>query len=192
MPRRLVQLVDQQCYHVYNRANNRSPLFFERRNYFFFLRRYAEVVSTGASRIHAFCLMPNHYHFLIQVLRAQDFEKQFRTFLISYAKAINAGYDRCGHLFQGRFHAELVETDPYFLSASRYIHLNPVAAGLVSKAEDWEFSSYRCFIERRNVWKNPSGKDLEIETEFTLGMAGGLEGYKRFVDATEGEIPFLW
>ncbi len=189
MPRRVVQVVDQQFYHFYNRGNNRSPIFFERRNYYFFVRRFAEIVPSETCRVHAFCLMPNHYHFLLEVLHAMQFQKQFRTFLISYAKAINSEYGRYGHLFQGRFHAELVDTDSYFLSVSRYIHLNPVTANLVSKPGDWEFSSYKCFLEGRDVWKNPGGRDLEIESAFTLGVAGGLEGYKRFVESAVGEIP---
>ncbi|MEX1139675.1 MAG: transposase [Bacteroidota bacterium] len=190
MPRRLVKLVDQQYYHLYNRGNNRSPLFFERRNYYFFLRQFAKYASGEVCKVHAFCLMPNHYHFLASILDAMEFDKQFRRFLISYAKTINSTYSRCGHLFQGRFHADLIDTDSYFLTASRYIHLNPVVAGLVSSPENWEFSSYRCFIEGTSVWKNPSGSDLEIETSLTLDIAGGLEGYKRFVESTVGEIPF--
>jgi len=190
MPRRLIQLVDQQFYHFYNRGNSRSPIFFERRNYYFFVRRFAEMVASEAGRVHAFCLMPNHYHFLLEILHALQFQKEFRTFLISYAKAINSERGRYGHLFQGRFHAELVDTDSYFLSVSRYIHLNPVIAKLVSKPEDWEFSSYKCYLSGSNIWANPSGRRLEIETEFTLGVAGGLQGYKRFVESTVGEIPF--
>ena len=183
MPRRIIQLVDQQYYHFYNRAGSSSPLFFERRNYYFFLRRFAELVAPETCRVHAFCLMPNHYHFLLEILHALQFEKQFRKFLISYAKAINSAYRRYGHLFQGRFHAELVDTDSYFLSVSRYIHLNPVAAKLVSGPEDWEFSSYRCFLEGRNSWVIPREKSLGIEIDFTVAIAGSLEEYRRFVES---------
>jgi hypothetical protein len=130
--------------------------------------------------------MPNHYHFSLEILHALQFQKEFRSFLISYAKAINSEYGRYGHLFQGRFHAELIDSDAYFLSVSRYIHLNPVAAKLVLKPEDWEFSSYKSYLNGLSIWTNPSGKSLKIETRFTLSVADGLEGYKRFVNSTVG------
>jgi hypothetical protein len=71
-------------------------------------------------------------------------------FSVSYTKAMNKRYDRVGSLFQGAFQAKHVDRDEYLVHLSRYIHLNPVVAGLVKRAEDWEFSSYREYIGLRD------------------------------------------
>ncbi|NET57848.1 MAG: transposase [Symploca sp. SIO2E6] len=98
--------------------------------------------------IVAYCLMPNHYHLLVY-LKTERFSKLMQAFSLSYAKAINKRYQRVGSLFQGRFQAIHVEQEEYLLHLTRYIHLNPVQASLVKKAEDWEFSSYQEYIDLR-------------------------------------------
>ena len=93
----------------------------------------------------AYCLMPNHYHLLV-LLKVDDLSRPIQRFSLSYTKAVNKRYERVGALFQGRFKAIAVDTDEYVLHLSRYIHLNPVRAGLVALPEEWEFSSYREYI----------------------------------------------
>lgn len=167
MPYRDVALRAGQHYHLYNRGNNRQRVFFERDNYLFFLRKVREYlqgkprgegetsdvletsdVYTYPATVIAYCLMPNHYHLLV---RANDdrLSRYMRRLSISYTKAINRRYNRVGSLFQGRLKAVLVESDAYLLHLSRYIHLNPVLAGLVQRAEEWEFSSYRDYVGLR-------------------------------------------
>jgi hypothetical protein len=96
----------------------------------------------------AYCLMPNHYHFLV-FLKSDDLSSLIQSFALSYTKAINKRYGRVGSLFQGRFKAIHVDRDEYLVHLSRYLHLNPVAAGLVSRPEDWEYSSYREYLGLR-------------------------------------------
>jgi REP element-mobilizing transposase RayT len=104
----------------------------------------------------AYCLVANHYHFLV-CLRSHHLSQQMQAFSLSYTKAINRRYERCGSLFQGRFRAIEVDSDSlserlcqrYLLHLTRYIHLNPVKAGFVERPEDWEFSSYREYIDLR-------------------------------------------
>ena len=151
MPRRTVPLVVGEYYHVYNRGNNRQPIFFERENYLFFLRRLRERLlvvqdpavepDSGSPEVRqvctlvAYCLMPNHYHLLVSPTD-DGFSRNMQRFSISYTKAINKRHDRVGALFQGHYQALHVDRAEYLLHLSRYIHLNPVEGGLANQAQD--------------------------------------------------------
>jgi REP element-mobilizing transposase RayT len=186
MPQRATPLVAGQYYHIYNRGNNRQPVFFERENYLFFLQRVrkyllgeshaqtSEVFKTSDVSVSmtsevwvtiiAYCLMPNHFHLLVC---AQDdrLSRHMQRFLISYTKAINRRCRRVGSLFQGQFQAAHVDRNEYLLHLSRYIHLNPVKARLVKRPEDWEFSSYRDYIGlRRGTLPRPDVVLLQFPT----------------------------
>jgi REP element-mobilizing transposase RayT len=89
--------------------------------------------------------MPNHYHFLLEI-SSEDFSIAMQKFSISYVKSINKRYNRTGSLFEGAFQARRIDRNEYLLHLSRYIHLNPVLAGLVRHPEDWVYSSYREYI----------------------------------------------
>ncbi len=148
MPRRSRQLISGRYYHLYNRGHNHGAIFFERRNYGYFLRLFRHFVATETVVVTAYCLMPNHYHFLI-FLRGPDLSRAMQRFTLSYTNGINRRYGRSGSLFQGRFQAKWVDGDQYLSHLTRYIHLNPVKAGLVQRPEDWEFSSYQDYVGLR-------------------------------------------
>ena len=95
-----------------------------------------------------YCLMPNHYHLLVK-LRSAEFSSAMQRLTVSYAKAINKRRELIGSLFQGPFQAIHVDCEDYLVYLSRYVHRNPVAAGMVTKAEEWEFSSYREYVGLR-------------------------------------------
>ena len=161
MPRRGVPFAAGEYYHLYNRGHNCQRIFFERANYIFFLRglrRYllgdiqtSEVSETSEVWVSviAYCLMPNHFHLLV-CPHDDQLSRRMQRFTISYTKAMNKRYERTGALFQGQFQAVQVDRNEYLLHLSRYIHLNPVAAGLVARPEAWEFSSYRDYLGQRN------------------------------------------
>ncbi|MGH2568226.1 MAG: transposase, partial [Bacteroidota bacterium] len=183
MPRRVILFSPDQFYHVYNRGNDRQPIFFDRENYLFFLRRVKEYLAASVE-IHAFCLMPNHYHLLLRMTKEVDFSDAMKKLLISYTKAINKKYQKVGHLFQGSFKAKLVDSPEYFLHLSRYIHLNPRIAGLVKYPQEWEFSSYREYLGLR--------KNELVMTEFILSQFRDLKDYQKYVGTlTESEIEKL-
>jgi REP element-mobilizing transposase RayT len=141
MPRRKTSLQTGNFYHIYNRGNNHQIIFFERESYIYFLRLVKEHLITKAVDIVAYCLMPNHYHFLVY-LRNETLSDAMKSLSLSYTKAINKRFNRSGVLFQGRFQSIHVPQTDYLINLSRYIHLNPVKAGLVKQPEEWEFSSY--------------------------------------------------
>lgn len=149
MPYRKFLFSNNQYFHIYNRGNNHEKIFFERENYAYFLRLMREHLPEDKTELIAYCLMPTHYHILVHT-KSDDLSKQMQPFLLAYTKAINLRFKRTGALFQGRFKAKLIASNEVLLHLSRYIHLNPVVAGLVPKAEEWEFSSYRDYLGLRN------------------------------------------
>ncbi|MEZ4865822.1 MAG: transposase [Caldilineaceae bacterium] len=138
------------CYHVYNRGVNRGPIFFTEENWGFFIRRIREYFKPEFVTILAYCLMPNHYHLLLRLKIDEFSSKIMQPFSTSYTKAINKQQNRVGPLFQGKFKAELVDRDEYLTYLSKYIHLNPVKAGLVQSPAVWAYSSYRDYIGMRS------------------------------------------
>jgi REP element-mobilizing transposase RayT len=149
MPYRKIPLVNNHYYHIYNRGNNHGNIFFENRNYHFLLNRIKENFKSAAEII-AYCFMPNHFHIIIKISDDEKFSKVVNKTFISYTKAINKAYNRSGHLFEGRYQYKLIPDNNYLLHLSRYIHLNPVKANLVNKADEWGFSSYNVFIGKTN------------------------------------------
>jgi len=179
MPYRKVVFRAGEYYHLYNRGNNYQPVFFERENYLHFLRQLREYLLPTLIEIVAYCLMPNHYHLLVY-LKTDDLAGLMQPFLLSYTKAINRRYQRIGSLFQGRFKGVHVDRNEYLLHLSRYIHLNPVIAGLASKPEDWEFSSYREYAGLRN--------GTLPRPEAILSQFLSVADYRRFIEAyVEGD-----
>lgn len=171
--RRKVEFCAGYCYHIYNRGVARQPIFFNDGNWYFFLKRLREHFTSDLVDIIAYCLMPNHYHLLVY-LRCHDLSSRImQPFTVSYSKAINAQQRRVGPLFQGPFQAILVDTDEYLLHLSRYIHLNPVHAGLAARAEDWEFSSYRDYLGLREGTLPKPG--------LVLGQFPSPQVYRQFV-----------
>jgi putative transposase len=150
VPYRKVEFRAGQTYHLYNRGVNRQPIFFCAENWGYFIKRLRRYFQPERVDILAYCLMPTHYHLMVY-LKTDDLSAGvMQPFGVSYTKAINRQQGRVGPLFQGPFQAAWVDENSYMLHLSRYIHMNPVAAGLVTRPEDWAFSSYRDYIGLRD------------------------------------------
>ena len=173
MPRRKTPFSPANFYHVYNRGNNRQKVFLEAENYRFFLRRLRFYFNSNGIDLIAYCLMPNHYHLLIRPERKIDFSNVMRSFSVSYVKSINKVYHRVGHLFQGNFEAREVDAHEYLAHLIRYVHLNPVRARLVRKAEDWKYSDYE-------EWNSDSDCIDEARMEVRFQLFETADGYRRF------------
>ena len=176
MPRRGTSFFVGGYYHIYNRGNNQEKIFFERENYLFFLRQFRKYFARDAVEIVAYCLMPNHYHLLMH-LKTDKLADLIQAFTLSYSKAINKRFNRVGSLFQGPFKVILIEKEDYLLQLSRYIHLNPVKAGLVAHADNWEFSSYRDYIGLRN--------GTLIVPDVVLAYVSAGQAYREFVESSQ-------
>jgi len=147
MPDRIIPIEAGNIYHIYNRGVNKEPIFFSEQNYHYFLFKMANYFRNKAV-ILAYCLMPNHFHLIAQIQSNEFIQKSLLPFLISYTRSVNIDQDRNGPLFQGRYQANLIADDSYLLDCIKYIHLNPVKAGLVKTPKEWMFSSHRDYVSR--------------------------------------------
>lgn len=113
-------------YHVYNRGNRKQQIFLSARDYERFLKKVVEYKEKYGVNILAYCLMPNHFHFLLQKKSSDSISKFISDLCNSHSRFFNVKYETVGSLFQGRFKAKRVDKDEYAIHLSRYIHLNPL------------------------------------------------------------------
>src|SRR3954466_5820873 len=132
-------------YHITARGVRRSSIYLDDRDRRRFLALLAEVVDRYALRCHAYCQMTNHYHLALTTADA-NLSRAIQQLNVDYAQWWNWRHQRSGHVFQSRFHAQVVQDEAYLVNVCRYIVLNPVRAGIVGAAEEWPWSSYRAMI----------------------------------------------
>lgn len=158
----IMDLTQGEIYHLFNRGNNKQRIFFSPENYLYFLERVQKYLKPECDLL-AWCLMPNHFHFLIhantqsvQIIKDGSFERQrfsqgVKMLLSSYSKAVNKRESRTGNLFQQKTKAVCVSESKNHDAQTvfHYIHQNPMKAGLVDKMEDWEFSSFKDYLGLR-------------------------------------------
>ncbi len=162
-----MKLSPENIYHIYNQGNNRQNIFFDREDYLLFLNIYREVVFRNCETL-CYCLMPNHFHFLVYATDKSVIEKKlgsiviqnlsdgFRKLLSKYAHEMNNKSGSVGSLFRQKTQAKLVEgisESSGFSYAEQcffYIHQNPVTANIAERNTDWEFSSAKDFSGQRN------------------------------------------
>lgn len=124
------------------RGIRRQAIYLEEGDFQVFLSIMKNGLEKYGCILHAYCLMTNHFHLLLETSE-NDVAKYMKYLASSYAIYFNRKYAYQGHLFEGRYKACLVADDAYFLQTSRYIHLNPSKAGIVEYPEDYRWSSYR-------------------------------------------------
>ena len=175
-------------YHVTSRGNRQEAIYEDDIDRQTFLSVLRQVCSTHNWICHAYCLMTNHYHLLIETPDS-NLSKGMRQLNGVYTQAFNRLHNRVGHVYQGRYKAILVEKEPYLLELSRYIVLNPVRANMVRAAKDWPWSSYRATVGQAE------GVGY-LQTEWILAAFGkrkssAIEKYKAFVAEGRGQ-PSPW
>lgn len=131
-------------YHVMNRGLERRTVFATPADFERFLNLLADATSRFAVEVHAYCLMGNHYHLLLRTPEP-NLPDVMRHIDGLYTQRFNRSRQRDGPLFRGRYHSVVVQADRHLLCAARYIHLNPVVAGVARRPEDWPHSSYRAY-----------------------------------------------
>lgn len=133
-------------YHVYCRGNNKQPIFLENRDYERFLDKLLLYKTELGVKIHSFTLIPNHFHLEIEPLKTGPSVFMHRL-MTSHSKYFTIKYEFVGHPFQDRYQSILIDKDDYFLTVSRYIHLNSVEAGLSINPADYKWSSYGIYLK---------------------------------------------
>ena len=129
--------------HVYTRGNNRGDCFFEDHDRVLYLRYLDEAARANRCAIHAYVLMTNHVHLVVTPAVSGGLSRMMQSVDRRYAKFINASRGRTGTLYEGRFRANPIQTEPYFLACMRYVEMNPVRARLVEAPADYRWSSHR-------------------------------------------------
>ena len=142
--------------------------------------RITELTTNNThTKIIAYCLMPTHFHLLLQQVETRGISEMLRKSSNAYARYFNTKYKRKGTLWMSRFKSVLVENDEQLLHLTRYIHLNPVTAGLVGKAENWSYSSYKEFTNR-----NQAEHQITTQIHDTINMSP--KDYAKFVNDHTG------
>lgn len=160
MPRPLRIDIPGLFYHVYCRGVKQLPLFGDDEDRIKFLDLFGEAQTRFPFLLHSYSLMTNHYHFLLQTVK-DSLSTTIGLFQNAYARWVNNRYDHKGHVFESRFCSIPVDSERYFLTLARYIHLNSVKAGIVERPEDYRWSDYSALIAGK--------KDRLVTREFLLG-----------------------
>lgn len=166
-------------YHITSRGNERKAIFREESDFDIYLEVLSQVCERFNWVIHAYCLMTNHYHLLVETPDA-NLSKGMRQLNGVYTQKFNRKHRRVGHLYQGRYKSILVDKDSYLLELSRYIVLNPVRAkGMVDLPVEWPWSSYQDIIGLRTApdWL---ANDALLRL-FSTQKKKAIEQYKQFV-----------
>jgi len=168
-----IPLEPEKYYHLFNHANGKENLFLSSDNYNYFISKYIQHISPIATT-YAYCLMPNHFHFAIQIKPIEQIEnyinkkftnsnakkwhsnierfisKQFSNLFSSYTQALNKQQNRMGSLFIPNFSRKEITSDEYIRQLIRYIHYNPVRHGFKSDIRKWEYSSYNSIVLKQD------------------------------------------
>ena len=183
-----------QYYHIYNRGNNREDIFLKERNYRYFLALYARYIQPVADT-YAYCLLRNHFHFLVRIKTVEEQREyaetprvspafipkrpsqEFGNLFNAYAKAFNRAYGRTGSLFQNPFGRVIVTSDARFQGLIAYIHQNPQKHGLAACFREWPYSSYHALLSTK-----PTRLRRDQVLAWFVGRAGFEGTHEGFVD----------
>lgn len=174
MPRRGRKKSKTGIYHIVLRGINRQTIFEDKQDAIRFLETMKKYKEVSGYKIYAYCLMSNHIHLLLKE-ELEELGVIMRRIGASYVYWYNKKYNRCGHLFQGRFQSEVVENDQYLLTVLRYIHQNPIKAKIVNNIEHYKWSSYFEYLQTNTI----------VDTNFMLNLFGNdrkkaIDVFKQF------------
>jgi putative transposase len=176
-------------WHITARGNNRCAIFHDDEDRIHFLSLLEEVVGLCNWRLHAWTLMDNHFHLLVETPET-TLSKGMHRLNQNHAQRFNWRHERSGHLFGERFKSKLIERESYLLQCARYVVLNPVRAGMVERPEDYEWSSYRAMAgyEEAPAWLTTTLLD-ELDPK---DRQEAQAEYRAFVEAKVGVEDRLW
>ena len=178
MPRTAREKSQTGIYHVMLRGIDKRDLFLNKLDYQKFIDYMQKAKENIEFKVYAYCLMTNHIHILIKTQTQTQTQTQteigdiVRRITVGYAQYHNIQNGRTGHLFQNRFRSEAIENDVYFLAVLRYIHQNPLKAGIVTNIEDYKWSSFNAYLNRDNIL---------VETSLGLGFFRDTQHFVTFM-----------
>lgn len=175
-------------HHVMVRGIERRPIFRDDRDRRDFVARLAALAEARAWAVYAWALLPNHLHLLVRTAR-RPLARTMGSLLTGYAGAFNRRHHRHGHLFQNRDKSIVVEEEPYLLELTRYIHLNPLRAGLVrdlTALDRFPWTGHGVLLGK---WRHPWQAAGDIPGQFGRRIGDARQRYRQFV--AEG-IPWGW
>ncbi len=167
-------------YHIMLRGNERSNIFRNDEDKLRFMEILSAKKTGDKFHLHAFCLMDNHVHLLLSEMK-EDIATVIKRITVSYVHYFNKKYKRVGHLFQDRFRSEAVDQESYLLALVRYIHQNPVKAGMVERAADYKWSSYNCYINTNHYFSHLLNTDT-ILSLFAKDRNEAIRRYKKYMN----------
>lgn len=175
-------------YHLTSRGDRREDIFVDDEDRKAFLDVFEDACERFGWVCHAYCLMSNHYHLLVET-REASLGRGMRHLNGVYTQQFNRRHRRVGHVFQGRYKAILVQKDTYLLELARYVVLNPVRAGMVRAARDWAWSSYRATAGDTEA---PAWLSVDwLLAAFGSRRGAARQAYREFVRAGRGQ-PSPW
>lgn len=181
MPRQKRLNLPGAIFHVIARGNERRAIYLNKNDYEEFLNRLQKALEKSQSICYAWALMPNHFHLLIRSSE-QPLSYFMRRLMTSYAGYFNRHHHRSGHLFQNRYKSILCQEDEYFLELVRYIHLNPVRAGLIKtpgELDGYPWTGHGVLVgKKKRKWQ----KTGEVLARFRSGKERAVSGYRRFIE----------
>ncbi|MFT7005912.1 MAG: putative transposase [Colwellia sp.] len=171
-------------YHITARGNARNLIFLQEDDFELFLHILGDVCERYNWVVHAYCLMSNHYHLLVETPDA-NLSKGMRQLNGVFTQSMNRKHHRVGHLFQGRYKAILVDKDAYLLELCRYIVLNPVRAQMVNSPDEWLWSSWHCMLTKVTspVWLSTDA----LLVQFANNRLDAIQCYIEFVMSGVGK-----
>ncbi|MED1204648.1 transposase [Heyndrickxia acidicola] len=190
MPRKPRVWYPGATYHITARGVRKMDIFLDTLDFQTYLKYLLDVRARHPYTLHAYCLMNNHLHLQLETVKT-PLDIIIKDLHSQYAIYFNKRYDAHGHVFQGRYGAEIIENYPYFLKVSSYIHLNPVAASMVKRPEDYRWSSYSAYIAAADT-KNPYVSMEKTLSYFSAPHSANpqkppRQHYKAFVEALGGQ-----
>lgn len=147
MPRTPRILLSKSYYHIITRGNNRNIVFKSDNDYHYYLQLLDKYKSDLPFDLFHYCLMPSHVHMHIQTIKAADFSLFMKKINLAYFHHYRQAYGWIGHFWQDRFRSQPIGKDSYFIQCGKYIELNPVRANIVSRAENYPYSSFRYYAK---------------------------------------------
>lgn len=142
MPRGPRIVIENCCYHIINRGNQKQSIFIDDNDFITFLELLRHYKRKFGFKLYAYCLMPNHFHMVIQLKDSQKLSLTMQSLSQTYTIAFNKKYNKTGHLWQARFKSMCIQMDTYFIDCINYIENNPVRGGLATSPRNYPWSSY--------------------------------------------------